>query len=101
MALQITELHETRWLWIELARASESGRTHVWHVRSKSSGDLLGRVAWFGRWRQYAFHPVGDTVYNAQCMRDLADFCEWQNREKKRRDEEARACGTASRRRKR
>ena len=43
---------------------SESGLTERWGVFSESSGDRLGTIRWFGRWRQYAFYPEPETLYN-------------------------------------
>ena len=42
-------------------------------VRSAVHGDLLGRIKWFGRWRQYAFFPESGTVWNPDCLRDVND----------------------------
>lgn len=36
--------------------------------------ELIGWVKWFGRFRGYSFYPDGGTVYNNQCLRDIADF---------------------------
>lgn len=36
----------------------------------------LGEVKWFGRWRCYAFAPLGCTVYEPTCLREIAAFCE-------------------------
>lgn len=57
-------------------RESVSRRTSQWIVRSRASGDMLGTIKWFGRWRCYAYFPKteGETVLNAECMRVLADF---------------------------
>lgn len=51
-----------------------AGKTRRVEVRSRRKGDLLGVVSWFGRWRQYAFHPAVGTTFNSSCLRDLMDF---------------------------
>ena len=48
--------------------------TKVWDVVSKRHGDLLGRVQWFGRWRQYVFVPQPETLFNSGCLDDLREF---------------------------
>lgn len=53
---------------------SASGKTAVYEVTNRRSGDILGHIRWFGRWRQYVFHPVAQTVYSKGCLRDIADF---------------------------
>lgn len=40
-------------------------------VVSRRSGDRLGEIKWFGRWRQYAFFPADGTVWNPQCMVEI------------------------------
>lgn len=59
-------------------------RTEQWDVISLD-GKLLGIVKWYGAWRQYAFFPEPETIYERQCLRDLAEFCEketYKHREK-------------------
>lgn len=43
-------------------------KTEVWTVSAERDGSLLGRIKWFGRWRQYAFFPEQGTVFNPDCM---------------------------------
>ena len=54
---------------------SDSGKTQVWDVLD-SDGDTLGQVRWFGRWRRYSFYPSPFTVYEKDCLREVANFCE-------------------------
>lgn len=55
-------------------------RTHVWQVYQRAPGvgtvALLGHVAWYSAWRQYAYMPMGNTVYNEECLRAVAEFCD-------------------------
>jgi len=66
---------EPKWIRFDSTGASDSGKTETWRV-STLDGTPLGRVAWFGRWRRYAFFPFDATVFEPQCLRDLAAFCE-------------------------
>jgi hypothetical protein len=59
-------------------------KTDRWFVYS-TRGGALGRVEWFGRWRQYAFKPGLATSFNAACLTDLASFLERINREHRER----------------
>lgn len=54
----------------------ETGKTSVWAVHSTRSGDRLGLIRWFGRWRQYTLEPIDGTVWNKDCLREIADFLE-------------------------
>ena len=67
--------------------ASASGKTRIWEVLPEHSVIPLGTVKWFGRWRKYSFFPELNTVYEQDCLRDIAEFCETitrQHRENKR-----------------
>lgn len=65
--------------WIEfreVPRPDYKGNTKLWHVVPKEGVGYLGEVRWYGPWRQYAFYPNIQTVYERQCLRDIANFCE-------------------------
>ena len=55
-------------------------KTKRWVVSTKQGGEL-GRVQWFTNWRRYCFFPLPGTTYDANCLRDIADFCEQKTRE--------------------
>jgi len=57
-----------------LPYALAGAKTGKWEVRSRLHGNRLGHIAWFGRWRQYAFFPAADTVFNRACLDDIAGF---------------------------
>lgn len=65
-----------KWLEFLMVGATPSGKTLVWEVRALNGGARLGHVSWFGRWRCYAFWPDPRTIYERECLRDIADFCE-------------------------
>ena len=50
-------------------------KTKVWWVASRYEDGRLGWIGWFGRWRKYSFFPASDTVFEEDCLRDIADFC--------------------------
>ena len=52
-------------------------KTDIWAVeREDGLGAALGYVKWHGAWRQYCFFPDTATLYNADCLRQIADFCQ-------------------------
>lgn len=53
-------------------------KTKVWAVTSKYDDFLLGYVLWFAKWRKYSFAPEPNTVFEQDCLRDIADFCQRQ-----------------------
>lgn len=56
--------------------ASKSGKTLTWRISTVDGTSPLGRIAWWGPWRRYAFFPFDATVFEADCLRDIAAFCE-------------------------
>lgn len=69
-------MSESRWIQFVEIPVPPHFKTRRWHVRARENSVLLGVIQWFGRWRQYAFFPAGETVFERQCLRDLAEFCE-------------------------
>lgn len=74
--------------YLIFVRVADTGKTLVWDVRSVRASALLGRIKWFGRWRQYCFFPEGDTIFNRGCLDDIASFIseqmQWRERERGR-----------------
>lgn len=64
--------------YLQFQRFDASGKTLQWQVwgrkRFPQEGQLLGIIKWFGRWRQYTFFPQPVTVFNRECLRDIANF---------------------------
>jgi len=46
-------------------------KTKIFTVISKSRRDCLGRIKWYGPWRQYCFFPTEETVWNFECLKDV------------------------------
>ncbi len=59
---------------------SKSGKTKIWKVVALDNLNL-GDIRWFASWRKYAFFPLGGTVWEQDCLREVADFCERQSRQ--------------------
>lgn len=54
-------------------KRSRNRKTEVWIVRATRDQAKLGEIRWFGRWRQYAFWPEPETIFNIDCLREIAD----------------------------
>lgn len=48
----------------------------VYAVLTAAAQTPLGVVKWHGAWRQYAFFPYAETLYEPTCLRELAAFVE-------------------------
>ena len=70
--------------WINFSLYENTGKTGKYHVLTKDYHPIkLGEVKWFSRWRQYAFFPEPETVYEKQCMGDIVNFMELLMNERK------------------
>lgn len=67
--------------WIDFIDGgmSASGKTRLWHVVPKQGdGTPIGVIHWYGPWRKYCFSPNRNTIYEQDCLRAIADYCEKQ-----------------------
>ena len=46
----------------------------AWAVRSAHDNLSIGFIEWFNPWKIYAFHPGHNTVYDADCLREISNF---------------------------
>ena len=67
---------QSRWLQID-ERGIQDGRPN-WSVFVKGKTTWLGTVGWYGRWRRYVFFPETAMLFDAACLRELAEFMESQ-----------------------
>jgi len=58
---------------------SHSGLTLIWWVMSMGE-DHLGNIQWHAPWRRYCFYPTANTIFDNNCLREIADFCAEQTR---------------------
>lgn len=49
-------------------------KTNVYEIMSESRGNILGRIFWYGPWRQYVFEPLPDTVWSRGCLKEITSF---------------------------
>ncbi len=68
---------ESKWIRFQLAD-KQNPKTKIWNVITKEDNFILGQIKWFGIWRQYAFFPVSDTVYEKICLNDISNFLKEQ-----------------------
>jgi len=48
-------------------------KTTVWRVVNKD--DIhLGRISWYGAWRQYCLFPENAIIFNTGCLEDINLF---------------------------
>lgn len=72
--------------YIEFREIDNPGRkTRIWHVVSRSSGQTLGDVRWYGAWRQYCFYPFSATIWNVGCLATVQEFINEQMAARRKR----------------
>ena len=59
------------------------GKTKRFEVISKKHGYSLGRISWYGAWRQYTFSPAFKTIWNKECLKDIQNFLQQLKDERK------------------
>ena len=57
--------------YLEFSLIERKPKTKVIGVWSKKSANRLGIIKWYGPWRQYAFFPEKDTLFNVDCLSDI------------------------------
>jgi hypothetical protein len=70
-------------LTFELQPKPAKRKTEIWTVVAQ--GEVrLGDVRWHAPWRRYTFHPDVDTLYDEECLTEIAIFCGACTRERKK-----------------
>ena len=63
-------------------RPSKSGKTQIWQVLMDAHiawyPESIGEVKYHPHWRRYTFFPEPNTMFEQDCLRKIADFCELQ-----------------------
>lgn len=72
-----------KWVVFRDHGESPSGKTKRWLVTPKTGGADIGTVAWWAPWRKYCFFPADNTVFEQDCLRDIATFIEERTKEHK------------------
>ena len=62
-------LKETQYLKFFVGEGQ--GKTKTIYILNIHHDELIGRIKWFSRWRQYCFYPHNDTIWNAVCLNDV------------------------------
>ena len=74
-----------KWISFKEVGSSPSGKTRKWHVcPTRAPESIIGTIEWYDRWRKYVFAPGWETVFEEDCLRDIAAFCEQQTAEHER-----------------
>lgn len=70
--------------FLKFTLTRNTGKTCVWHVESAANHTFLGVLGWFAPWRRYVFRPAENTIFDALCIRELANFIDDRMNERRR-----------------
>ena len=51
-----------------------------WACMNSKSGDVLGSVSYYKRWKKWVIEFQEDCVFDSKCLRDIADFLDQLNK---------------------
>lgn len=69
----IVESKKTEFLTFMKYKDSEK-KTYDISVLNKNSDTLLGKIKWYGPWRQYALHTLDNIIFDRKCMNDIISY---------------------------
>lgn len=72
------------WIFFGNRRKSKSGKTGIWYVQDADS-IVLGEIRWYAQWRRYALFPEPGTVWEKDCLRTAANFCDVQTQKHRKK----------------
>jgi hypothetical protein len=61
----------------------DTGKTTVWTIHNNITNDILGKIKWYGPWRQYCLHTIDNVVFNDGCLSDIIRFIKQLMEERK------------------
>lgn len=60
-------------------------KTKVYGVYSTHDKSILGKIYWYGSWREYVFEPLtrSATIWSEDCLKELYEFLKKLKEERK------------------
>lgn len=74
---------ESKWIKFEHYPPKQGCKTSMWIVKAKEGDVTIGLIKWYCAWRSYCFFPANDTIFEEDCLRDIANFIEVETRKHK------------------
>lgn len=79
--METTLYRKTKWL--QFLIVDRKPKTLVLHVVN-TNDQFLGKIGWYGAWRQYVYESEDGIIYNNRCLQDIADVLTHLNDEHKK-----------------
>jgi hypothetical protein len=71
------------WLEFRVRPHDPKKKTDVYDIVNTSNDVHVGIIKWYGGFRKYTFQPSNNTIFDAKCMREVANFLEILMNERK------------------
>lgn len=68
--------------FLRFSKQDTKRKTEIYLVYSVDGQDL-GQVAWFASWRRYCFYPTMYTLFDTNCLKEIAVFIDGLMEERK------------------
>ncbi len=62
--------------WIDFQVKALKPKTKIYAIIAKQDGSEIGEIKWYAPWRQYAFFPYSNMVFEKTCLNDILQFLE-------------------------
>jgi hypothetical protein len=69
--------------WIEFRECPSRGITKAFIVANIKTLSTLGVIKWYAPFRKYSFYPYANMVFDATCLKDITDFINQLEAERK------------------
>lgn len=77
------EARKAKWIRFDEYPMPPGRKTKGFHVFNKDNEAFLGHIEWHTGFRKYSFYPDERTVFETQCLKDIADFLDQLMEERK------------------
>jgi hypothetical protein len=67
-------MKESKYLEFDKIESDSVKKFKEYLIHNKKSGECLGQIYYYSRWKQYIFEPKGNTIYSSDCLLDIATF---------------------------
>jgi len=68
--------------YMTFRKVGQKPKTSEWHIVNNESGFVLGRISWYGAWRQYVV-DTNECTFNNSCLDTISKFLTQLNQEQK------------------
>ncbi len=59
--------------YMTFVKVGQKPKTSEWHIFNNESGFVLGRISWYGSWRQYVV-DMAEVTFNNGCLDTISQF---------------------------